>query len=55
MTILAVLAGSKSAILVEDFDSVEALAKRIKELDGDDEAYAEYLSHKTGDGSVRKV
>ena len=44
-----VLPGSKSAILAEDFDNVEALAEHIKELDGDDEAYAEYLSHNTGD------
>ena len=47
-----VLPGSKSAILAEDFDNVEALAEHIKELDGDDEAYAEYLGHKTGDDSI---
>ena len=45
--------GSKSAILIEDYASVEAVAEHIKELDGDDEAYAEYLSHKTGDHIIR--
>ena len=40
------LPGARSAVLVEDFRSVRALAEYVKELDGDDGAYAEYLGHK---------
>lgn len=36
----------KSAVVVEDFKNVSDLAKFIRKLDGDDDAYLEYLKHK---------
>ena len=49
------ISGSKSAILVDDFDSVKDLADHLKMLDGDDEAYAAYLSHKVDGGNSETV
>lgn len=40
------LPNDKSAILVKDFDSVEAVADHVKMLHKDDNAYKTYLSHK---------
>ena len=40
------LPNQKSAILVKDFESVEAVAKHVKMLQNDEAQYKRYLSHK---------
>ena len=40
------LPNRKSAILVKDFESVEAVAKHVKILHNDETQYKAYLSHK---------
>ncbi|GJQ77277.1 hypothetical protein Trydic_g20701 [Trypoxylus dichotomus] len=49
------LPNKRSAILIEEFPDMKALAKYLHTLDADDKLYSEYLEHKLGSSEDERI